>query len=92
MVRVQADAAVNRMPVVASDRVGDERGVGWVGGTVVTDADGWVVGGGWGDANEKIVLGEVDLSSADDKGIGGLSDIHADRRPELYKEILRPSH
>ena len=90
VVRVQADAAVNRMPVVACDRVGDERGVGWVGGTVVTDADGWVVGGGWADADEKIVLAEVDLSSADDKGIGGLSDIHADRRPDLYKEILRP--
>lgn len=90
VMRVQADAAVNRMPVVACDRVGEERGVGWVGATVVTNADGWVVAGGWGDVDEKIVLAEVDLSSADDKGIGGLSDIHADRRPELYKEILRP--
>ncbi len=41
IVRVQADAAVNRMFIAACDRTGEERGVEWVGGSVIVDADGW---------------------------------------------------
>ncbi len=84
VVRVQANAAVNRLPIVACDRVGDERGVAWVGGTVLTDADGWVVAGGWSSDVETILMAEIDPADADDKRIGGLSDIHADRRADLY--------
>jgi 5-aminopentanamidase len=88
VVRVQANAAVNRMPVAACDRTGEERGIGWVGGSVVTDADGWVQAGGWANGDETIVAADIDLSAANEKNIGGLSDIHADRRPELYGGIL----
>jgi len=84
VVRVQANASVNRMPIVACDRVAVERGVAWVGGTVLADADGWVVAGGWASEDEAVVTAELDPDQADDKKIGGLSDIHADRRPELY--------
>lgn len=84
VVRVQADAGMNRLPVVACDRVREERGVGWVGGTVLTDADGAVLAGGWGSEREEIMVADVDLSVADDKRVGGLSDIHADRRVDLY--------
>ena len=84
VVRVQANAAVNRLPIVACDRVADERGVTWVGGTVLTDADGWVLAGGWSGDAEQILVAEVDPTTADDKRIGGLSDIHGDRRAELY--------
>jgi 5-aminopentanamidase len=84
VVRVQANAAVNRMAVVACDRVAVERDVAWVGGTVLADADGWVVAGGWRTEDEAIVMADIDPAQSDDKKIGGLSDIHADRRPELY--------
>jgi predicted amidohydrolase len=84
VVRAQADAGVNRMPVVACDRVGDERGVGWVGGSVITDADGWVLAGGWSSDREQILVAEVDLAAAADKRVGEMSDVHADRRAELY--------
>ena len=46
VVRVQADAAVNRMFIAACDRTGQERGVDWVGGSVIVDADGWPLAGG----------------------------------------------
>lgn len=90
VVRVQADAGVNRMAVLACDRVGRERGVDWVGGTVIADADGWVLAGGAGGPEEAVVVAEVDLAQALDKRVGGLSDIHADRRPELYGGVLDP--
>ena len=84
VVRVQANAGVNRLPIVACDRVADERGVAWVGGTVLTDADGWVVAGGWSSDAEMILMAELDPAESDVKGVGGLSDIHADRRVDLY--------
>jgi 5-aminopentanamidase len=46
VVRVQADAAVNRMFIAACDRTGRERGIDWVGGSVIVDADGWPLAGG----------------------------------------------
>ncbi|ORA34620.1 nitrilase-related carbon-nitrogen hydrolase [Mycobacterium aquaticum] len=89
VVRAQADASVNRMAVVACDRTGVERKVGWVGGSVVIDADGWVLAGGNATAEAQTVTAEVDLDLALDKRVGGLSDIHSDRRPELYERVTR---
>ena len=74
VIRAQADAAVNRMAVIACDRTGTERGVNWVGGTVVTDPDSWVLAGGTTTADTHTAIVEVDLAL--DKCIGGLSDIH----------------
>ena len=41
MVRALAGAGMNRMPIAVCDRVGVERGQDWIGGTVITDADGY---------------------------------------------------
>ena len=90
VIRAQADAAVNRMAVIACDRTGTERGVNWVGGTVVTDPDSWVLAGGTTTADTHTAIVEVDLAL--DKCIGGLSDIHNDRRPELYGPVTHAHH
>ena len=45
VVRVQANASVNRMFIAACDRHGHERGVGWVQGSVIVDADGYPLAG-----------------------------------------------
>lgn len=87
VVRAQADASVNRMAVIACDRAGVERNVDWVGGSAVIDADGWVLAGGNSTTEPHTVTAEVDLDLALDKRVGGLSDIHADRRPELYEGV-----
>jgi len=83
IVRVQSDAAVNRMFIAVADRVGHERGQDWLGGTVIVDADGYPI--------TSIQLGEehtamvtVDLALARDKSISPLNDVHADRRLDLY--------
>ena len=83
VVRVQADAGVNRLPVVACDRVLEERGVGWVDGTVLTDADGAVLAGGWSTSSEAVLVAELDPANADDLHVGGLSDIRTDSRTDL---------
>ncbi|MGW4031794.1 nitrilase-related carbon-nitrogen hydrolase [Streptomyces sp. NPDC004838] len=86
IVRVQADASVNRMFVAVADRTGVERGQDWLGGTVIVDADGYPVtplhlG------EEATVTATVDLAQARDKAISERNDVHADRRPGLYAPI-----
>jgi len=72
-------ARVNRIFMAVCDREGTERGVDWVGGTAIIDENGWIAGTNGAD---------VDLSRARDKVYAGLSDAFADRRPELYGEVV----
>lgn len=41
VVRVQAQASMNRVAIAACDRSGRERGVEWSAASVIVDADGW---------------------------------------------------
>ena len=83
IIRVQANAAVNRLFIAVADRVGRERAQDWLGGTVIVDADGYPATGiALGD--EHIALATIDLAQTRDKSISPLNDVHADRRPELY--------
>jgi predicted amidohydrolase len=87
--RVQASAAVNRMFIAACDRVGAERGVAWVGGSVIVDADGWPLAGGSASAQSSTLLAECDLYAAVDKAVSPNNDVLRDRRPALYERVAR---
>ena len=91
VVRVQADAAVNRMFIAACDRTGQERGVDWVGGSVIVDADGWPLAGGTPNAGPSTIIAECRLADALDKAISPNNNVHADRRPELYGRLTQTS-
>lgn len=84
VVRVQAAASVNRMFVAACDRVGAERGVDWVGGSVIVDADGWPLAGPTPGDDELLLTADCRLGEALDKAISDRNDVFADRRTELY--------
>jgi 5-aminopentanamidase len=99
VVRVQADAAVNRMFIAACDRIGEERGVGWVGGSVIVDADGWPLAATGQAAGRNpadvtsgpvTIAAECQLDEALDKAVGPNNDVQADRRPELYGRVAGP--
>lgn len=78
-----ASAATNHLVVVVADRVGAERGVGWVGGSVVCDVDGFrLAGPRWGTAS--VLVAEVDLDAALDKQISLRNHVFHDRRTDLY--------
>jgi 5-aminopentanamidase len=89
VVRVQAGAAINRMFIAACDRVGPERGVDWVGGSVIVDADGWPQAGGSACAQSATLLAECDLDAALDKAVSPNNDVLRDRRPGLYERVAR---
>lgn len=83
MVAIRAHAYFNHLFVACCDRCGTERGVAFLGSSVITDEQGW--------AQTPPVLGRPALLSADcvlelarDKRWGERNDAFGDRRPELY--------
>jgi predicted amidohydrolase len=93
VVRAQAAAGINRMFVAVCDRARAERGVEWVGGSVIIDPDGWPLAGpppGRRNGTDEITItAECDLASAADKRISARNDVLRDRRPSLYAGVTR---
>jgi predicted amidohydrolase len=78
-----AGAATNHLVVVVADRVGDERGTSWVGGSVICDVDGFrVAGPEFGVPT--LLVADVDLDAALDKQISARNHVFLDRRLDLY--------
>ncbi|MEP7025402.1 MAG: nitrilase-related carbon-nitrogen hydrolase [Actinomycetota bacterium] len=84
VVNVQAAAAANRMFIAAADRCGTERGVSWVGGTVIAGVDGYPLAGPVCADRPRILVADCDLRLAREKANGPRNNVHGDRRPELY--------
>jgi 5-aminopentanamidase len=93
-VNVQVAAFANRLFVAAACRCADERGVSWVGGSVIAGPDGYPlagpasvggVAGRRGVASSELLIADCDLAQARSKATGPRNDAHADRRPELYR-------
>ena len=81
---VQAAAFANRMFIAAACRVGEERGVSWVGGSLIAGPDGYPLAGPAGDQDPELLVADCDLARARDKATSPRNDSHRDRRPELY--------
>lgn len=84
VIRVQANAAFNRMFIAASGRCGTERGVPWVGGSVIVDCDGYPLSGPLGPDASGTVWASLRLNEADNKWISANNHVHRDRRTDLY--------
>jgi len=92
IVRVQANAAVNRVFIAACDRAGTERSIDWVGGSVIVDADGYPLTPLLRNNNQAIegtIYAKVDIKEARNKSISEMNDVHADRISALYLDILK---
>jgi predicted amidohydrolase len=85
VVRVQAAASVNRLFIAACDRAGTERGVDWVGGTVIVGPDGYPLAGPVCADRTVTILAPLRPSEASRKELGPRNDVLADRRPQLYR-------
>jgi predicted amidohydrolase len=90
LIRVRADACVNRIWIAICDRHGPERGVDWIGGSAIADPDGRLVAGPDPAGGAAILLADCDLATADDKGVSERNDVLGDRRPELYGAVAAP--
>lgn len=87
----RARAGENHVYVVAANRVGEERGVRYLGRSIITGPGGEVLAEGSVD-REEILVADVDLARSDRKEIvfapGEYElNLFADRRPELYTAL-----
>ncbi|OGO15679.1 MAG: hypothetical protein A2Y93_06775 [Chloroflexi bacterium RBG_13_68_17] len=84
-------AAENGVFLVAADHVGEECGGRYLGRSLIIGPDGEVLAQA-GQAEETLLVADVDLSRADRKHRTFIPgeyeiDLHADRRPDLYGSI-----
>lgn len=79
-----AAARTNRVFIACCDRAGLERGQEWTSGTTIIDQSGWVIATTHEEGPASV---DVDLTLARMKALTGLSDVLADRRPELYSAV-----
>jgi 5-aminopentanamidase len=84
LVRVLAGAGMNRMPIAVCDRAGVERGQNWIGGSVITDADGYPLAiAEFGKPGN--ITADIDLAESRIKKFNENNDVHGDRRTDLYR-------
>lgn len=74
----------NRVYAATSNRVGTERGLGFIGMSQITAPDGTILSRASADA-EEVSEAEIDLENARSKEINPANDIFADRRPDVYR-------
>jgi predicted amidohydrolase len=82
VITAMSAARTNRIAIAVCDRTGEERGQEWAEGTVIINADGWVVaevGSGTG-----MAVADVDLRESHNKLLGDYVDVLGDRRLDLY--------
>jgi len=83
VIKAQAFAAVNHVFTLVCDRVGLERGVDWIGASVVCDVEGYPIAGP-ARGRPNVLVADLDLERALGKSISGNNDAIGDRRPALY--------
>ena len=77
-------AYANRLFVLCANRVGREKGVGYLGNSLVAGPAGETFAGPASSEETTILVADVDPKQADDKHVGEDNDVLADRRVDLY--------
>lgn len=89
---VRTRSEENRVYIAAANHVGEERGVRYLGRSIITGPSGEIIAEG-SSTEEEILYVDVELSRSDEKRIifseGEYElDLFGDRRPELYGRIV----
>ena len=82
----------NKVFTVTANRIGTEKrgnvSLTFTGKSQVVDPKGEVLTSA-GERSESLKIAEIDVAEADDKGITPNNDLFADRKPAVYKPLLR---
>lgn len=87
VVAAQAAASSNGVFIAVADRCGTERGVEWLGGSVILQRGGYPAAGPVCENRTAVLTATIDLRLARNKRISELNDLFADRRPDLYARL-----
>ena len=75
------------MFIAVADRCGTERGVDWVGGSVIIGRGGYPAAGPVCEDRTAVLTAAIDLRLARDKRVSERNDLFTDRRPDLYARL-----
>ncbi|MEO3829726.1 nitrilase family protein [Actinomadura sp. B10D3] len=82
-------AHANNVFIATADRIGEERGAGFMGNSLIAGTNGWPIDRIAGPDEDTIIYADVDLTSARTAPIWNqLNDLHRDRRTDLYDQML----
>jgi len=87
VVAAQAAAWSNGVYIAVADRCKSERGVAWVGGSVIVAHRGYPAAGPLRQDRAAVLTAAIDLRLARDKRNSERNDLFTDRRPELYRRL-----
>lgn len=80
-----ATSAQNGVVMACADRIGVERGVTFIGASIIVGADGWPVSGPASKDAEELLIADVDLDSVEQaRRRTPRNHLHTDRRPDAY--------
>jgi predicted amidohydrolase len=79
----------NRLWVACADRAGHDGGVRTLGCSAIFAPTGMPVAGPASPDREDVLVGDVDLNRADGRRATAEMDLIADRRPDLYGDLVR---
>ncbi len=81
-----ATAAQNGVVMACADRIGTERGVNFIGASIIVGADGWPVSGPASKDQEEVLTADVDLDSVETaRRRTPRNHLLNDRRPDAYR-------
>jgi predicted amidohydrolase len=84
-IMAMAAAAANGTAVACADRVGEERGVTFLGASIIVGPDGWPLAGPAGPDREELLVADVDLTAVErSRWRTPRNHLLRDRRPALY--------
>jgi N-carbamoylputrescine amidase len=82
-------AHANNVFIATADRIGTERGAGFMGNSLIAGTNGWPIGRIAGPDEDTILYGDIDLVQARTAPIWNqLNDLQRDRRTDLYDQLL----
>ncbi len=80
---------VNSVPIVAANRVGEERGGKFLGCSLITGVNGWPTSSIADAEKEEVLYADLDLAAARSAVVwSDLNDLPRDRRTDLYDPLL----
>jgi N-carbamoylputrescine amidase len=83
-----ASAAQNGVVMACADRIGTERGLTFLGASIIVGADGWPVAGPAPAETEALLVADVELDSvARARRRTPRNDLLGDRRPDAYNAV-----
>jgi N-carbamoylputrescine amidase len=85
-VAAMGTASQNQVYFALADRIGEERGIGFIGASMIVGWDGWPLAGPASGDGEELLVGEMDLNQATRKRQRNpLNHGILDRRPDVYR-------